>query len=59
MEPYSLDPEILTSICRDPELGFVVSEDDIGLAIASREWPAPGERLYLYTCADFRSGAGG
>ncbi len=59
IEPNKLTSGILQSICRDPELGFVVSEEDIGLAMSSREWPAPGERLYLYDCSNFRSGATG
>lgn len=59
IEPHPLTRQVMQSICRDPELGFVVSEDDIGLATASREWPAPGERLYLYDCGDFRNGAAG
>lgn len=59
IKPRPLTAGILQSICRDPELGFVVSEDDIDLATASREWPAPGDQLYLYNCVNFRDGTAG
>jgi hypothetical protein len=59
IEPNPLTAGILQSICRDPDLGFVVSRDNIGGAVGDREWPAPGEHLYLYDCGDFRSGSPG
>ena len=59
IEPNPLTRQILLSICRDPELGFVVSDDDIGLATSSLEWPAAGDSMYLYDCSEFRNGAVG
>lgn len=56
MEPRTLTHGILASTCRDPELGFVVSTDDIGLNAPRAEWPTPGHYVYLYDCAIFRSG---
>ena len=59
LKPYALTTDTVRMICRDPELGFVVSEDNIGRAAANREWPNPGMQLYLYDCNDFRPGAVG
>lgn len=58
-KPSPLKPlsrEVLADICKDPALGFVVSKDDVGLAIASETWPRAGESVYLYDCRAFRSG---
>ena len=58
-EPNPLSAEIMRSICRDHELGYVVSEDDIGSAVASKQWPEAGEYIYLYDCRDYRGESSG
>jgi hypothetical protein len=58
-KPSPLKPlsrEVLADICKDPVLGFVVSRDDVGLAIAAETWPRAGKSVYLYDCRTFRSG---
>lgn len=57
--PHPLTKDILLAICRDPELNFLVSEDNAGQAIAKRNWPSNDRFLYLYGCADFRARADG
>jgi hypothetical protein len=49
----------MQDICRDPELSFIVSEDDIGSAIATKAWPAEDQYIYLYDCEGYRSGNAG
>jgi hypothetical protein len=53
--PYPLTAEILSHICRDTALGFVVSADKLKSGAIGKEWPAAGKHLYLYDCDDFRA----
>jgi hypothetical protein len=55
-QPHRLTPAILTQVCQDPILGFVVSGYDVGTNSARKEWPDPGRYVYLYDCNDFRGG---
>lgn len=47
----------LRSICADPDLGFVVSEDDVGVDAPSKEWPTRGHYIHLYDCRALRTGS--
>jgi hypothetical protein len=47
----------LRSICTDPALGFVVSEDDVGIGAPSKEWPTRGRFIHLYDCRALRTGS--
>jgi hypothetical protein len=57
--PNALTEGVMQDICRDPELSFVVSEEDIGSSIATKEWPAQEQYIYLYDCGRYRSGSPG
>jgi hypothetical protein len=57
--PNPLSQGVMQDICRDPELSFIVSEDDIGSAIATKAWPAEDQYIYLYDCEGYRSGNAG
>lgn len=52
--PAPLSFAILTQLCRDPALGFVVGRDDLQTGAPRTEWPKTGEFIYLYDCAGFR-----
>jgi len=57
--PAALKPlthDVLASICRDPALGFVVSQDDIGVGAPAKDWPRSEQFIYLYDCGDYRPG---
>jgi hypothetical protein len=51
----ALTVQSLASICADPELGFVVAEEDLGTAAPSHAWLARKTRVYLYDCGDVRA----
>lgn len=53
--PHTLTPKVLTQVCKDPILGFVVASDDLATGAPRKEWPAPGKYIYLYDCAEFRA----
>ncbi len=55
-KPKPLSAQALATVCRDPELAFVVSDDDIGRGVAQMAFPATGVPIVLYDCADFRGG---
>jgi hypothetical protein len=50
---------LLRHICKDPELGYVVSTDLAGSPLSTKEWPRQGEYLYLYDCELTRQSTGG
>lgn len=52
--PRPLTAEILQSLCRDPELGFVVARQDAGAISAPVDWPEKGEPVYLHDCRPHR-----
>ena len=54
--PKPLTLPSLRAICADPDLGFVVSEDDVGVDAPSKEWPTRGRFIYLYDCEVLRIG---
>ena len=43
--------EDLRAVCRAPGVDFYVSPTDLGLAVATAEWPTRGKHVYLYDCA--------
>ena len=51
-----LTPAIMTQICVDPALGFVVSRNRFGAPAAVTEWPGRANFLYLYDCNAYRPG---
>jgi hypothetical protein len=53
-EPRNLTLPALIAVCQDPELGFVISEVDLGTDAPAKRWPNPEDRIYLYDCGDFR-----
>jgi hypothetical protein len=53
--PKRLTLASLRSICADPALGFVVSEDDVGIDAPSKEWPTRGHFIHLYDCRALRT----
>ena len=55
-EPRRLTRSSLTAVCRDPELGFVISEMDLGTGAPAKHWPTAADTIYLYDCADVRDG---
>jgi hypothetical protein len=57
-KPKPLSAEALMAVCEDPELGFVVSDDNIGRGVARMTFPTTGVPMVLYDCADFRGGGG-
>lgn len=59
MEPNPLTIDRLRDICRDPELGYVVWDVDLGLRAPGKKWPADGPTWYLYDCTMFRDTAHG
>lgn len=52
--PYPLSRQALATICQDPDLGFVVSSEDVGGSIARKHWRSQHGALMLYSCADLR-----
>jgi hypothetical protein len=52
--PRPLTAAILQSLCRDPELGFVVARQDAGAVTSPVDWPGPGEPAYLHDCRRHR-----
>jgi hypothetical protein len=46
----------LAAICADPDLGFVVSDQKVGIDAPSKEWPTRGNFIHLYDCRAVRSG---
>ncbi|HQR70367.1 MAG TPA: hypothetical protein PLE54_07170 [Burkholderiaceae bacterium] len=50
-----LTAESLRMICRDPQLGFVVAEEDLGTGAPSHLWPARKLRVFLYDCGQVRA----
>jgi hypothetical protein len=56
-QPAPLTSGILAQICRDPELGFVIWDVDLGVGAPSVHWPDAGGTIYLYDCGPFRAGA--
>ena len=54
--PRPLTLSSLRAICSDPDLGFVVSEDNVGIRAPSKEWPTRGRHIYLYDCRALRGG---
>lgn len=57
-EPEPLTIERLAAICRDPELGFVIWDTDLGLGAPSKNWPTATETIFLYDCRPMRLPAG-
>ena len=57
-EANPLTAEILATICRDPDLGFVVDDEELDLAISVVHWPRPDDTLYLYDCGTVRKSDG-
>jgi hypothetical protein len=53
--PKPLTLASLRSICADPALGFVVSEDDVGIDAPTKEWPTRGRFIHLYDCRALRT----
>jgi len=53
-KPNELTLERLRAICRDPELGFVIWDADLGLGAPSKTWPTDGQTWYLYDCRAVR-----
>lgn len=53
-QPRPLTEAILQSVCRDPELGFVVARQDAGAIAAPIDWPGTGESAYLHDCRRHR-----
>jgi hypothetical protein len=49
-QPKELTPASLAAICRAPGLDFVVSEQNLGGAIATAQMPQREVELYLYAC---------
>lgn len=45
----------LGMICQDPQLGFVVAEEDLGIGAPSHLWPARETRVFLYDCGRVRT----
>jgi len=54
----TLTAESLALICRDPQLGFVVAEEDLGLGASSHVWRAHNLRVFLYDCGPVRTSHG-
>ena len=50
--------EDLRAVCRAPGVDFYVSPTDLGIAVATAEWPTRGKHVYLYDCASVRRGTG-
>lgn len=50
-----LTPQSLARICEDPQLGFVIAEEDLGSAAPSHAWLARKTRVFLYDCGDVRA----
>jgi hypothetical protein len=53
--PRPLTTTILQSLCRDPELGFVVARQDAGAVGPPVDWPNAGEPVYLHDCHHHRT----
>lgn len=51
-EPLTIDR--LAAICRDPELGFVIWDTDLGLGAPSKNWPGATKTIFLYDCRPMR-----
>jgi hypothetical protein len=51
----ALTPASLERICNDPQLGFVVAEDDLGIGAPSHVWPKRSVRVFLYDCGRVRA----
>ena len=58
-EPRRLTIEVLSEICRDPELGFVVDDEHLDVAVSVVHWPAPEDSLFLYDCRAVRPSSDG
>jgi len=55
-KPNVFTREIVTEVCRDPELGFFVAYDDLGTGVPAKHWPTKLDSLYLLDCNLFRGG---
>jgi hypothetical protein len=55
--PKPLTLASLKAICTDPDLGFVVGEDDVGIDAPRKEWPTRGRFVHLYDCRALRTGS--
>lgn len=53
--PRPLSQQALEEVCRDPQLGFVVSENSLDGAVARLEWPRKGQYTHLYDCGRVRA----
>jgi hypothetical protein len=51
----ALTPASFERICIDPQLGFVVAEDDLGIGAPSHVWPKRSVRVFLYDCGRVRA----
>ena len=52
-----LTKEKLVSVCSDPQLGFVVSTEDLGIGLMARKQVGDSEFWSLYDCNQVRSAA--
>jgi hypothetical protein len=50
-----LTPEVLTRICADPQLGFVLSQENVGFAPLRHEHSGTWKDWNLYDCRKVRS----
>jgi hypothetical protein len=53
----ALDDGLMTELCADPLLGFVVSPDKLRGEERAVDWPRPDTALYLHDCTHWRQGA--
>jgi hypothetical protein len=51
-----LTRELLIHVCSDPALGFVIAEQNVGLAALRHTHPGAYKDWYLYSCAPIREG---
>lgn len=54
-----LTEEKLVSVCRDPQLGFVVAKEDVGIGLIARKHVGDSKSWSLYDCSQVRSSAPG
>ncbi len=54
-KPRALTADGLVRLCRDPQMGFVVSAQDVGIAFALRKPVGESKRWTLYDCDRVRS----
>jgi hypothetical protein len=52
-----LTKEKLVTVCSDPQLGFVVATEDVGIGLVARKHVGDSKSWSLYDCSQVRLGA--